>query len=50
MDGRVVGLMMSYPSKMMKRLETPMAFQMLKILGFVDFIRFVRNALPLQFS
>ena len=48
MDGRVVGLLMSYPSKMMKRLETPMVFQMLKILGFADFIRFVRNALPLS--
>lgn len=46
--GQVAGLSLSYPSAIMKHLETPMALQLLRILGLVEFIRFVRNALPLS--
>jgi ribosomal protein S18 acetylase RimI-like enzyme len=47
-DGQVAGLALSYPSGMMKNLEIPMALQLLRISGLVEFIRFVRNALPLS--
>jgi ribosomal protein S18 acetylase RimI-like enzyme len=41
-DGQVAGLALSYPSGI------PMALQLLRISGLVEFIRFVRNALPLS--
>ncbi len=47
-DGQVAGLSLSYPSRIMKNLEIPMALQLLRILGLVEFIRFVHNALPLS--
>jgi ribosomal protein S18 acetylase RimI-like enzyme len=47
-DGQVAGLLLSYPSGIMKSLEIPMAMQLLRILGMLEFIHFVRNALPLS--
>jgi ribosomal protein S18 acetylase RimI-like enzyme len=47
-DGQAAGLLLSYPSGIMKNLEIPMALQLLKISGLVEFIRFVHNALPLS--
>jgi ribosomal protein S18 acetylase RimI-like enzyme len=47
-DGQVAGLVLSYPSEIMKGLEIPMALQLLRIFGLLEFIHFVRNALPLS--
>ena len=47
-DGQAAGLVLSYPSEIMKDLEIPMALQLLRILSLLEFIRFVRNALPLS--
>jgi ribosomal protein S18 acetylase RimI-like enzyme len=47
-NGQVAGLSLSYPSRIMKHLEMPMAKQLLRILGMGEFIRFTRSALPLS--
>lgn len=45
--GKAVGLGLGYPAGRMKRLHLPMAFQLLRIYGTPEYVRFLRRARPL---
>jgi ribosomal protein S18 acetylase RimI-like enzyme len=47
MDGKAVGLGLGYPAGRMKRLHLPMALQLLRIYGGLEYFRFLRRACPL---
>jgi len=47
MSGEVAGLVISYSGRLMRALEMPMAFQMLRLTGIPGLVRFVRRASPL---
>ncbi len=44
---KVVGLVISYPGRLMKSLELPMALQLLRMIGLVRFSQFLWRAIPL---
>ncbi len=46
-NGKVVALLLAYPSKIMKRLEIPTARQLFNIYGCSGMYRFLRNAWPM---
>ena len=49
-NGKTVGILLSYPGRIMKHLEIPMGRQMVTICGVAGFMRFFRKSLPLMFS
>lgn len=49
-DGRVSGIMLSYPGQIMNRLDLSMGRQLWSIYGAPGFARFVGRSLPLAFA
>jgi ribosomal protein S18 acetylase RimI-like enzyme len=47
-NGEVAGLLLSFPGRLLGRLDRAMAAQLLQITGLVGFLRFVRRSLPLM--
>gem|GEM_PF-2689501 len=49
-DDKVIGVLLSYPGRMMNHLGISTGKQLWEIYGAIKFIRFVRRALPLAFA
>ena len=49
-NGKIAGLLLSYPGKRMKDLNSTMGRQMVSICGVAGFIRYLRKVLPFIFS
>jgi ribosomal protein S18 acetylase RimI-like enzyme len=47
-DGRLVGMLLSYPARLLKRLALPMGRHLLAIYGWAELLRFIERSRPLM--